>query len=473
MESFCKIGRKCSSCQLLNLSYEEQLRCKENICRRALGSLCRVEAITPSPRINGYRNKAQFVFRREGGQMRCGIYRSATRTMVASDGCAICSDRANALAAALCRLFLSFKVQPYDPFTGRGWLKSVVIREAVGTGEMMLVINGADSAFPAKRTFASALQKACPDLTTAVIAVNRDPLKLFTGKVSEVLFGEGFIIDELCGKRFCLSPTAFYQVNHDQTEQLYRTAIGLMRLSGSETVLDAYCGAGTIGILAAEFAEQVLSVELNPEAIRDARRNAKLNGVKNIAFTAADSKLFAKQLSEQGGHIDAAFIDPPRAGCTASFLKALARLSPERIVYISCNPETQARDLKVLARLGYRAQVCYPFDMFPHTNHIEAVVLLFRKMPDDKIVVDLDLDELNLTSAESKATYREIEIKDYVLKEYGFKVSSLYISQVKRKCGIIERENYNHSRKENPHIPQCPKDKEDAIRAALEHFAMI
>ena len=471
MKDFCEVGRKCNSCQLLNLSYEEQLHYKENICRRELGALCRVEAITPSPHIAGYRNKAQFVFRREGKTLVSGIYRSTTRTAVITDRCALCTDRANALADALCRLFQSFKIQPYDPYTGRGWLKSVVIREAVGTGEMMLVINGSDSVFPAKRTFTSALQKACPDLTTAVIAVNRDPAKLFTGRVSEVLFGDGCITDVLCAARFILSPTAFYQVNHDQTEQLYTKAIALASLDGSETVMDAYCGIGTIGILAARHAAKVLAVELNPEAIRDAKRNARLNGIENIAFTAADSRLYAKALADRGETIDAAFIDPPRAGCTASFLNALAKLNPRRIVYISCNPVTQARDIKVLARLGYRAQVCCPFDMFPHTNHVETVVLLSRKMPDDKIEVDLDLDELDLTSAESKATYQEI--KDYVLKEYGFKVSTLYISQVKRKCGIIERENYNHSRKENPHIPQCPKDKEDAIRAALEHFAMI
>ena len=379
MTNFCKAGRKCNSCQLLNLSDQEQLKYKENLCRRLLGPLCRVEAITPSPLTTGYRNKAQFVFRREGKGLVSGIWRAETRSMVAVDRCALCSDRANDLAAALCRLFHSFKVQPFDPYSGKGWLKSVVIREAVGTGEMMLVINGADGIFPAKRTFATALQKACPALTTAVIAVNRDPVKLFTGRVAEVLFGDGVITDVLCGERFILSPTAFYQVNHDQTENLYGKAIELMRLTGSETVLDAYCGIGTIGIIASRKAKRMLGVELNGDAIRDARRNAKLGGVGNIAFTAADSRLYAKELAAAGERIDAAFIDPPRAGCTASFLNALAKLGPQKIVYISCNPVTQARDVKILSRLGYRAEVCYPFDMFPQTNHVETVILLSRK----------------------------------------------------------------------------------------------
>ena len=472
MSEFCPVSKKCGSCQLSNLGYTEQLRYKENKCRKLLGKLCKVKAITPSPQIAGYRNKAQFVFRRNGKSgLNSGVWQSANKTVLVTPSCALCSDNANAIAAALCRLFHSFKVAPYDPHSGRGWLKSVLIREAFATGETMLVINGINSLFPAKRTFAAALKKACPDLTTAVIAENRSEQKLFTGKPVETLFGDGTITDVLCGKRFLISPNSFYQINRDQTENLYQKAIELMALSGDEVVLDAYCGAGTIGITAADHAKEVLGVELNPAAIRDAKQNAKLNGTKNITFVSADSKDYAKALVEDGMTVDAAFIDPPRAGCTAGFLKALARLGPQKIVYISCNPETQARDILQLGRLGYRTEICFPFDMFPHTNHIETVVLLSRKMPDDKIEVDLDLDELDLTSAESKATYQEI--KDYVLKEYGFKVSTLYISQVKRKCGIIERENYNHSRKDNPHIPQCPKDKEDAIRAALEHFAMI
>lgn len=377
MKEFCPVAGKCNSCQLLNLSYEEQLKLKDNKCRRLFGGLCRVEHIAPSPKTSGYRNKAQFVFKRDGKGLASGVYRSASRTPAITENCALCTDRANALAAVLRKLFSSFKVVPCDSATGRGWLKSAVIREAEATGEMMLTINGADSLFPAKRTFASALQKACPELTTAVIAVNRSD-KLFAGKISEVLFGEGHITDELCGKRFMLSPTAFYQINRGQTERLYEAAAELAGLSGKEIVLDAYCGIGTIGIIASDKAAKVYGVELNAEAVRDAKLNARLNGADNVVFTAADSKLYAKELAEKGVKIDAAFIDPPRAGCTASFLKALARLGPSKIVYISCEPETQARDVRVLGRLGYRAEVCRPFDMFPHTNHVESVVLMSR-----------------------------------------------------------------------------------------------
>lgn len=378
MNDFCIYAKKCSSCHLCNLSYREQLRYKENICRKTVGKLCRVEPITPSPQTEGYRNKAQFVYKRDGKRIVSGLYRSATHSVMPAQRCRVCSDNANEIAAALCKLFSSFKVMPYDPYTGRGWLKSVVIREAVATGETMAVINGADSVFPAKRTFSSALQKACPALTTAVCTVNRDKTKLFTGTQSEILFGEGRITDVLCGEKFLLSPSSFYQINHDQTEQLYQKAIELAQLSGDETVLDAYCGIGTIGIIASRSAKEVHAVELNPAAIADAKRNAKRNGIENIRFTAADSRDYAKALAENGVLIDVAFIDPPRAGCSASFLNSLAKLSPDRIVYISCNPETQARDIRVLGRLGYHAEVCYPFDMFPHTNHCESICLLIR-----------------------------------------------------------------------------------------------
>lgn len=379
MSNFCQYAKKCNSCQLCNLSYEEQLRYKENICRKYPGKLCRVEKITPSPKTAGYRNKAQFAYKRDGKRILSGLYKSSAHSVMAADSCAICSDTANAITASLAKLFSSFKVMPYDFYTGKGWLKSVVIREAAATGEVMAVINGADPIFPAKRTFSTALQKACPMLTTAVIAVNRDRGKLFTGKQSEILFGEGTITDILCGEKFIISPTSFYQINHDQTQQLYTKAIELAGLTGSETVLDAYCGIGTIGIIAARQAKFVHAVELNTAAIRDAKRNAKLNGIDNIRFTAADSKDYAKELLQNGTHIDAAFIDPPRAGCTSSFLNSLAKLSPDRIVYISCNPETQARDLRILGRLGYKAEICYPFDMFPHSNHVESICLLTHK----------------------------------------------------------------------------------------------
>ena len=290
------------------------------------------------------------------------------------------------------------------------------------------------------------------------------------GKRNIVLKGKGYIEDVLCGCRFRISPTSFYQINHQQTEKLYKKAIQLADISKNDTVIDAYCGIGTIGIVASKKAGKVIGVELNSEAVSDAKINASINNIKNVTFVNADAGDFLVEYAKNA-KADVVIMDPPRSGSTPEFLNSLLKIKPDRIVYISCGPDTQARDIKVLVKGGYKVTACQPFDLFPHTEHVETVVLLSQQKPDDTIEIDLDLDELDATSAELKATYQEI--KDYVLKEFGLKVSSLYISQVKRKCGIEVGENYNLPKSENARVPQCPKEKEEAIKAALEYFAMI
>lgn len=377
MKNPCTVLKKCNACSLSNLDDESQLKFKQNICQKTLGKFCKVMPISPAEHPLRYRNKAQFLFKKDGKTLRYGVYRSSNRSVCPVDDCVICTERANEVTAALAKLFQSFKVQPFDFHRGTGWLKSVTIREGFRSGELMVVINGTDANFPAKKTFSSALLKACPFITTAVVTHGKGA-KLFTGEVSDVLIGDGFITDILCEKRFIISPSSFFQINPAQTERLYQKAVELAALSGRETVLDAYCGVGAIGICAADMAKRVIAVEENPSAIKDARKNAKINGVKNIDFVRADAKDFAKELWERGEKIDAAFIDPPRAGCAASFLGALAKLGPEKIVYISCNIETQARDIRLLHRLGYEAKICCPFDLFPHTRHVESAVLMTK-----------------------------------------------------------------------------------------------
>ncbi len=372
----CDAQGRCNACHLTNLSYNEQLRLKERTCHRVLSKFCPIEPITESMPYR-YRNKAQFVFRkRDGHTLVSGVYRSSTMTPAATDDCLLCSEQANEIIRVLRRLFTSFKVVPFDPYSGRGWLRSVTVREARATGQVMVVITGTDAVFPAKRTFTSALLKACPAITTVVLTVCADR-RLGVGRTASVLYGDGTITDELMGRRFLLSPSSFYQINHDQCERLYRRAIDLGAID-NKVVLDAYCGVGTIGICCADRAKRVYAVEQNRSAVEDARRNAALNGIENITFTCADAKDYLRELAEQNVHIDVALIDPPRAGCAASFLKALAKTGCTRIVYISCNPETQARDLSLLTRLGYRARICSPFDMFPMTHHVETVVLMTR-----------------------------------------------------------------------------------------------
>ncbi|MBR1483302.1 MAG: 23S rRNA (uracil(1939)-C(5))-methyltransferase RlmD [Ruminococcus sp.] len=469
----CPVYKKCGGCQL-DTAYPDQLGYKQNKVERLLRRFGKVAPIIGMDNPCHYRNKVQAAFyTNRSGRIISGVYQSGTHHVVGIDSCMIEDETADKIIVGVRRLLPSFRLTTYNEDTGKGFLRHVLVKRGFATNEVMLVLVTGTPVFPSRNNFVKAVVKQFPMITTVVQNVNPYRTNLVLGDKQTVLYGKGTIEDVLCGCRFRISPKSFYQINPVQTEVLYNKAMEFADLKGSETVLDAYCGIGTIGIVAAKRgAGSVVGVELNGEAVRDAVMNAKANGLKNIRFYKGDAGAFMEELADAGEKCDVVFMDPPRAGSSEQFLRSLIKMSPDTVVYISCNPETLARDLRFLTKnSAYRVKNIQPVDMFPHTEHIESVVLLSRKMPDDKIEVDLDLDELDLTSAESKATYQEI--KDYVLKEYGFKVSTLYISQVKRKCGIIERENYNHSRKENPHIPQCPKDKEDAIRAALEHFGMI
>ena len=289
--------------------------------------------------------------------------------------------------------------------------------------------------------------------------------------MEKVLYGKGFILDELCGKTYALSPRSFYQINHTQTEVLYGLAVDAAHLTGKEVVLDAYCGIGTIGLTAADHAKQVVGVEVNREAVHDAIGNAKHNGVKNARFFAADATRWIGEAAAAGERADVIFMDPPREGSTPQFIDSVARMAPKRVVYVSCNPVTLARDLELLTRKGYKVESSTPVDMFPHSEHIETVCALSKLDIHQKITVDLKMDELDVTAAETKATYEEI--REYVKEHTGLNVSDLYIAQVKQKCGIKERQNYNKPKAENPKQLKCPPEKEKAIREALKYFKVI
>lgn len=387
----CKIAKKCSSCQLSNLSLQEQLRYKQNICKKHIGSICEIKPIvscdTDSCDTNScgsyrYRNKAQFVYVKEGNGKKAtykkAIYQSKFGSSIATPDCLLCSVRANETADILSSLLFSFKVPLYDKKTDRGWLKSVVIREGARSLEMMVILNGKSLDFPAKSTFVSALIKKCPYITTLVVTENKSDDKLFIGKSYKVLYGEGKIHDTLCEKIFEISPNSFYQINSAQCERLYATAIKLAELDKTQTVLDAYCGIGTIGIIASNYAKKVISVEENKNAVDNANINKTLNNIDNIEFYSMDASRFMQKLIDENIKIDVAFLDPPRLGCSVSFLKSLSKVGVKKIVYISCCVETQARDIKVLHRLGYNASVCVPFDMFSQTKHVESVVLISK-----------------------------------------------------------------------------------------------
>ena len=309
-------------------------------------------------------------------------------------------------------------------------------------------------------------------VTTVVQNVNSCKTSVVLGEAEKVLYGKGFILDTLCGKTYAISPRSFYQINHTQTEVLYGLAVEAAKLTGKEVVLDAYCGIGTIGLTAADHAKQVVGVELNRDAVQDAIGNARHNGVKNARFFAADATRWIREATAAGEKADVIFMDPPREGSTPEFLASVARMAPKRVIYVSCNPVTLARDLATLTKLGYKAEGFTPVDMFPHTEHIETVVLLSKGEVDSKkIRVEFSLEDMDMSEFQDGATYTQI--KDYVLEHSGLKVSNLYISQIKRKCGIEVGKNYNLPKSEDSRQPMCPPEKEKAIREAFKYFGMI
>ena len=323
-----------------------------------------------------------------------------------------------------------------------------------------------------KRQLLAEAEKRHVPVTTVVQNVNSRKTSVVLGEAEKVLYGKGFILDTLCGKTYAISPRSFYQVNPAQTAVLYGLAVEAAKLTGKEVVLDAYCGIGTIGLTAADHAKQVVGVELNRDAVQDAIGNARHNGVKNARFFAADATRWIREAAAAGEKADVIFMDPPREGSTPEFLASVARMAPKRVVYVSCNPVTLARDLATLTKLGYKAEGFTPVDMFPHTEHIETVVLLSKGEIDSKKVrVEFSLEDMDMSGFQKGATYEQI--KAYVLEHTGLKVSSLYISQIKRKCGLDVGQNYNLSKKEDAKVPKCPPEKEAAIRDALKYFQMI
>ena len=488
VEPKCAFARRCGGCQIQEMSYDRQLVFKDQKIR---GNLERIGGFTKEqieavmqPVVGmehpfSYRNKAQFPFGtdKEGNPI-TGFYAGRTHDIIANTDCALGVDQNREILEIILQYMRENKIKSYDEKTGKGLIRHALIRYGFKTKEIMvcLVING--KKLPkAERLIEKLIQ--IEGMTSITISPNTRRDNVIMGDSYEILWGQGYITDYIGNVKYQISPLSFYQVNPVQTEKLYGLALEYADLKGDETVWDLYCGIGTISLFLAQKAKQVYGVEIVPQAIDDAKENAKINAIDNAEFFVGKAEevlpeYYAEYEREHNGetaHADVIVVDPPRKGCDETLLETIVKMQPEKVVYVSCDSATLARDLKYLCANGYEITVCRGVDQFPQSVHVETVVLLSRKTPDDTIEVDLDLDELDITSAESKATYQEI--KDYVLKEFGLKVSTLYISQIKRKCGIEVGEHYNISQKENQKVSQCPKEKEDAIRAALEHFAMI
>ncbi len=373
----CPVSRKCGGCQLMNMTYEEQLKFKQAKVIKLLSGFHRVSPIIGMDEPFHYRNKVQAAFgRTRGGEIISGVYQSSTHNIVKTDSCLIEDKKADEIILTIRKLVKSFKLTVYDERNSRGFLRHVLVKRGFSTNEIMVVLVTGTSVFPSKNDFIKELLKIHPEITTIVQNINNKFTSMVLGEKEAVLFGKGYIEDILCGYRFRISPKSFYQINPVQTEKLYNKAIEFADLKGGEKAVDAYCGIGTIGIAASENAGEIIGCELNPDAVRDAKINAKINEIENIKFVCADAGEFMLSMKEAGEKCDVLFMDPPRAGSDKKFLSSAIHLSPERIVYISCNPETQQRDLYFLTKNGYKVKKIQPVDMFPFTSHVETVVLL-------------------------------------------------------------------------------------------------
>ncbi len=379
-QAVCPISKKCGSCQYQGMSYHKQLQKKQRQEESLLGSYGKVEPIIGMKNPYYYRNKVHAVFDRDRrGNVISGTYEAKSHRVVPVENCLIEDQKSQEIIHTIKNLLKSFKIKTYDEDTGYGLLRHVMVRRGFKSGEIMVILVLGSPILPSKNNFVKALRKEHPEITTVVLNVNDKKTSMVLGEKEKPIYGPGFIKDELCGCTFRISPKSFYQVNPVQTEILYSTAIEYAGLKGKETIIDAYCGIGTISLIAAKHVKKVIGVELNKDAVKDAKINAKENHITNAEFRQGDAGEFMVKMAENDQKADVVFMDPPRAGSDVKFLSSVVKLNPKKVVYISCGPDTLARDLKYLTKHGYQVKRIQPVDMFPFCDHCETVVLLERK----------------------------------------------------------------------------------------------
>ena len=475
----CPVAGPCGGCSLRHLDYAAELRAKQesvlDAFRRIGGLEVPVLDILPSPEVDRYRNKVQFPVGVDKNGVPCiGFYAGRTHRIVPCPDCKLQPGVLNKIGNALCAFFAQQGIRPYDEQSGKGLVRHIFLRRGAHSGQIMVCLVCTRAKLPHAEQLCTALREQFPAISTILLNVNAKNTNVILGGENHILYGPGYIEDTLCGVPVRLGPLSFYQVNTLAAERLYGVAAQYAQLTSDDALLDLYCGMGTIGLSMAERCRELIGVEIVPEAIESAKANAARMGETVAAksrFFCADAGQAATQLAAEGLHPDIVMLDPPRKGCDEATLSAVVRMAPRRVVYVSCNPATAARDAAWLEKNGYHAEKVQPVDLFPRTKHVEAVLLLTKIHVERHIEVDVSMDELDVTAAESKATYDQI--RDYVWEHHQLKVSNLYIAQVKQKYGIIERENYHKAKNENAKQPQCPKEKEDAIVEALKHFQMI
>ena len=486
-EAVCENAVRCGGCQLQHYRYDRQLDYKQNKVKNALvrmGGFAAdfidsvMEPVIGMDNPYNYRNKAQFpVGKDKEGNTVIGFYAGRTHSIIDSRYCYIQSEVSNKVVSIIRSWIERYGISPYEETKHSGLIRHILVRNGFKTGEVMVCLVVTSKKVPALDKLVELLGDI-DGLVSVCLNINKDKTNKILGDKIINVYGRDYIEDYIGDVKYRISPLSFYQVNPVQTEKLYSTALDFAGLTGNETVWDLYCGIGTISLFLAKSAKSVLGVEIVPQAISDAKVNAQINNIDNALFTCGAAEdvedfLTENELQHIYGNPDVIVVDPPRKGCDSKLLDTIISHSPERIVYVSCDPATLARDLKILCEDVYEIKRVRACDMFGMSGHVETVCLL-SKLHEAKhhVNVRLDMDELDLTSAESKATYEEI--KAYVAEHNdGMKVSNLYIAQVKAKYGIIERENYNKPKSDDARQPKCPKEKEEAIVEALKAFKMI
>lgn len=476
VDDHCPVYKKCGGCAFRHISYEAELRHKAEFVQsnlRRLGGLDPVMLpITPSPLVQGYRNKAQYPIREYDGKIEAGFFAKRSHRVISCASCDLQTAFFEQILEYTKQFLEEYHISAYDEQTGKGKVRHLYIRYGEVSGEVMVCLVVNSERLPHAAEYVEGLLKVCPQVVSVVLNSNREQNNVILGQKCITLYGKDTIEDTLCDVRFELSPLSFYQVNRQAAEKLYRLAAEMAQFEGNELLIDLYCGAGTIGLSMASKVRELIGVEIVPDAVENAKENAKRCGVENARFICADAKEAAAQLAAENLHPDVIVVDPPRKGCDLEVLQAISAMAPKRLVMISCNSASLARDCKELEALGYHLEKAAPVDLFPRTTHVETVVLLSKGEVDSKkIRVEFSLEDMDMSEFQDGATYTQI--KDYVLEHSGLKVSNLYISQIKRKCGIEVGKNYNLPKSEDSRQPMCPPEKEKAIREAFKYFGMI
>ena len=472
MEPECPYAGKCGGCAYRHLTYPEELWAKRQRVQDALtrigGLELTVEEILGAKNPEHYRNKSQYPVGADGS---IGFFQARTHKVVPIRRCLIQTEAADRTAQAVGEWMRRYKISAYDETTGKGLVRHVCVRvNRKGESLCCVVVNG--NKVPREPELAAYVTAAVPHTVGVLLNSNTRRGNVVLGDKYRTLFGRNYLMDTLCGLEFKLSMPSFYQVNRDQAEVLYGKALKFAGLTGNETVLDLYCGIGTITLCLAKAAKRVIGAEIVPPAIRDAKENALRNHIENAEFFCGDAADIAAKLESDGLRPDVVTVDPPRKGLAPEVIASVAAMGPEKVVYVSCDPATLGRDVKIFREFGYEAKRAAAVDMFPGTAHVETVVLLSKGEVDSKkIRVEFSLEDMDMSEFQDGATYTQI--KDYVLEHSGLKVSNLYISQIKRKCGIEVGKNYNLPKSEDSRQPQCPPEKEKAIREAFKYFGMI